>query len=242
MRHLKISRFGWSIALLSLIASCTPTAEKSSTVPTTFAPATPSPVASGTPIPISGSTNSTGAIEQPITVSPSVIASSPPVASTSGLSSQGGGFSSQGSTISGGFSPVDRALQDLGATVVGNEIRIDLPADVLFDFDKSNIRPDANAALQKLLTIINAQSSSSTIQIEGHTDAIASDTYNQTLSERRASAVEAWLSDRGIASTRMTTEGFGESQPVAPNTKPDGSDNSAGRQKNRRVEIVIRRM
>ncbi|GAP94303.1 OmpA family protein [Leptolyngbya sp. NIES-2104] len=157
------------------------------------------------------------------------------------ISGQNSEFSSSESSISGAFSPVDRALQDLGASVVGNEIRIDLPADILFDFDQSTIRSDANAALQKLLTIINAQASSSKIQIEGHTDAIADDNYNQKLSERRANAVKSWLIDRGIFSTRLTTQGFGESRPVAPNTKPDGSDRPTGRQKNRRVQVTIQR-
>jgi len=122
---------------------------------------------------------------------------------------------------------------------MGDEIRIDLPADILFDFDKFNIRPDAAAALNKLLIIIQAQSPNASIRIAGHTDAIGSDAYNQTLSRNRANAVKNWLSGKGIAATRMTTQGFGESRPIAANTKPNGSDNPEGRQQNRRVQVII---
>jgi outer membrane protein OmpA-like peptidoglycan-associated protein len=130
-------------------------------------------------------------------------------------------------------------LNDLGAETMGDEIRIDLPADILFDFDKFNIRPDAAAALNKLLIIIQAQSPNASIRIAGHTDAIGSDAYNQTLSRNRANAVKNWLSGKGIAATRMTTQGFGESRPIAANTKPNGSDNPEGRQQNRRVQVII---
>jgi outer membrane protein OmpA-like peptidoglycan-associated protein len=155
------------------------------------------------------------------------------------VSSQTDGFSSGGSSISGSFSPVDRALQDLGAKTVGNEMQIDLPADVLFDFDKSNIRPDAATALNHLLTIIKAQTGKGQVRIEGHTDAIADAAYNQKLSERRANSVKTWLIDRGIATARLTTRGLGESTPIAANTNPDCSDNPSGRQKNRRVQVTI---
>ena len=112
---------------------------------------------------------------------------------------------------------------------------------MLFDFDKYNIRPDAADALGKLLTIINAQGASAPVRIEGHTDSIADDAYNQRLSERRAAFVKEWLTGRGIASARVGTSGFGESRPRAPNTRPDGSDDPPGRQQNRRVEIFITR-
>ncbi len=132
-------------------------------------------------------------------------------------------------------------MKDLNARTVGNEIVVELPSDVLFDFDKYDIRLDAADALEKLLTIINAQASGGAIRIEGHTDSIAADAYNQTLSERRAASVKQWLTNRGIASSRMATRGFGESRPRAANNKPDGSDDPAGRLQNRRVEIFITR-
>jgi OOP family OmpA-OmpF porin len=71
------------------------------------------------------------------------------------------------------------------------------------------------------------------VRVEGHTDSIASDDYNQALSERRARAVAKWLDDYGIDGSRLTAKGYGESKPVAEN------DTAAGRQKNRRVEVVI---
>ena len=76
--------------------------------------------------------------------------------------------------------------------------------------------------------------------MDWHTDGKGSPEYNQGLSERRAEAVAAWLAQHeGIARSRMKVQGYGETQPVAPNTKPDGSDNSAGRKKNRRVVIGV---
>lgn len=143
------------------------------------------------------------------------------------------------SGVSGETSAVQGAMEALGATVQGNEIVVDLPADVLFDFDKSDIRPDAAAALEKLLTIINAEKGS--VRIEGHTDAKGGDAYNQALSMRRAEAVKAWLAGRGVASERMTTMGWGEQRPVAPNAKANGEDDPEGRQRNRRVQVVIAR-
>ena len=139
----------------------------------------------------------------------------------------------------GRISDLEGALRDLGARTVGNQIMVELPSDVLFDFDKYNIRADAAATLGKLLTIINAQAGDAPVRIEGHTDAIADDAYNQRLSERRAAAVKDWLAEHGVSAQRMQTYGYGESRPRAANTKPDGSDDPQGRQQNRRVEISI---
>jgi len=117
---------------------------------------------------------------------------------------------------------------------------ITLPADVLFDFDKDEIRPDANQALQEIKEAIAANYSNNSMQINGHTDSIAADEYNQALSERRAMSVLRWLAEKGgISENRMQIVGYGEKFPIAPDTNSDGSDNSEGRQKNRRVEIVI---
>jgi outer membrane protein OmpA-like peptidoglycan-associated protein len=132
---------------------------------------------------------------------------------------------------------VQGALKDLGATVKGKEIKISLAADVLFDFDKADLRPEAGPALEKVATVLKAYPKASAL-IEGHTDGKGSDQYNQKLSERRAESVRQWLGDHGI-STIMTTRGWGKMKPVARNTKPDGSDDPVGRQKNRRVEITV---
>jgi outer membrane protein OmpA-like peptidoglycan-associated protein len=132
-------------------------------------------------------------------------------------------------------------VQDLQVKETGEEIRIDLAADVLFDFDKASLRPAAQETLKKAADFIR-QRAKGTVRIEGHTDSKGNDAYNQKLSERRAASVKAWLTDKeGLGKVQFTTQGFGAKKPVAPNTKPDGSDDPEGRQKNRRVEIVIKK-
>ena len=134
---------------------------------------------------------------------------------------------------------IDAALRDLGAKVTQHEIRIELAADVLFDFDRAELRPDALASLRKLAAVVAAHPGRP-VRIDGHTDAKGADDYNRSLSEQRARSVEAWLTGPGgIDGGRIRTRGLGETQPKAPNTKPDGSDDPTGRQQNRRVEIVI---
>jgi outer membrane protein OmpA-like peptidoglycan-associated protein len=131
------------------------------------------------------------------------------------------------------------AAQNLEVKETKTEIRIELAADVLFDFDKSNIRSSAQDALKQAAAIIRPNASRVT-RIEGHTDAKGNDAYNQRLSEARATSVRDWFVAReGLANVRFVVQGFGAKRPVASNTKPDGSDDPAGRQKNRRVEIII---
>ena len=130
---------------------------------------------------------------------------------------------------------VRQAMQDLGATETDLEVRVELPADVLFDFDKADIRSDAATALAQLATLIRAWPSGSAT-LEGHTDSKGDDAYNQRLSEQRAGSVKRWLVEReGIEAGRLTPRGWGERKPVA------GNDDDAGRQRNRRVEVVIRK-
>ena len=107
---------------------------------------------------------------------------------------------------------------------------------VLFDFDRSDIRPDAATTLDAVAEVFGSLSIAQA-QVSGHTDAIGSDDANQKLSEDRAQSVVAGLEKRGVTAS-LTAEGFGESRPVAPN-EVDGADNPAGRQLNRRVEIFI---
>ncbi|WP_096911459.1 OmpA family protein [Acinetobacter colistiniresistens] len=114
---------------------------------------------------------------------------------------------------------------------------ITLNDQVLFDFDKSDIRPDAATVLDTLAVALR-KVPAKTIEIRGHTDAKGSDAYNLNLSERRAKSVSMALRQRGAA-TDASTHGYGESQPVAPN-EVSGQDNPAGRQLNRRVEIFVR--
>ena len=130
--------------------------------------------------------------------------------------------------------------QDLQVKETATEIRIELAADVLFDFDKATIKPEAASALHNVAAIIQDKGQGRAVRIDGHTDAKGGDAYNQSLSERRAASVKQWLADReGLGKIRVTTQGYGAKKPVAPNTRPDGSDDPEGRQKNRRVEIVL---
>ncbi|AZS38996.1 Photosystem I P700 chlorophyll a apoprotein A2 [Microbacterium oxydans] len=107
---------------------------------------------------------------------------------------------------------------------------------VLFDFDRSDIRPDAAATLDAVAEVLSTLKVGEAV-VSGHTDAIGDDDDNQRLSEDRADAVVDGLTSRDV-STRFTAEGFGERRPVAAN-EIDGADNPAGRQLNRRVEIFI---
>jgi outer membrane protein OmpA-like peptidoglycan-associated protein len=128
-----------------------------------------------------------------------------------------------------------RAMQALGARETGLEVVVELPADVLFDFDKADIRADAAGALGQLATVLRGFPNG-TARLEGHTDAKGDDAYNQRLSERRAAAVKTWLVEReGLDAGRLTTRGWGESKPIASN------DDDAGRQKNRRVAVIIKK-
>lgn len=130
-------------------------------------------------------------------------------------------------------------VQDLQIKETKSEIRIELAADVLFDFDKADILPKAQEALKQVAAVIR-EKAKGVVNIEGHTDSKGADPYNQKLSERRANSVKDWLTNReGLKNVKFATRGFGSKKPVAPNTKPDGSDDPEGRQKNRRVDIVI---
>jgi outer membrane protein OmpA-like peptidoglycan-associated protein len=104
--------------------------------------------------------------------------------------------------------------------------------DVLFDTGKFNLRPEAREKLAKLSGIVLAHSGLN-LEIEGHTDSTGSDELNQKLSQQRADAVRGYLVEQGLADGSVTAQGFGKSMPVADN------DTAAGRQKNRRVEIIV---
>ena len=129
-------------------------------------------------------------------------------------------------------------VEDLRAKETATEILIEIAADVLFDFDKFTIKPEAQATLNKAAQLLRDRGKGP-IRIEGHTDGKGSDAYNNRLSLQRAEAVRTWLVSQGrLEMSRMSVVGRGSKVPVAPNTKPDGSDDPQGRQRNRRVEIV----
>ena len=123
-----------------------------------------------------------------------------------------------------------------------HEVRITLAADVLFDFGKSQIRSDAEKTLREAATKTKFAHAVGPIRVEGFTDAKGSAQVNQRLSAARANAVEDWMiRNAGFSAQQLEPKGFGAARPVAANAKPDGSDNPAGRQLNRRVEIVVTR-
>ena len=121
-----------------------------------------------------------------------------------------------------------------------SEILIELSADVLFDFDKSTLKQSAVASLKKVATRIK-EDAIGDVRVEGHTDSKGSNEYNQTLSEKRTISVRDWfVSDGGLSNVQFVTKGLGELKPVVSNTKEDGGDDPIGRQRNRRVEIIIK--
>ena len=127
---------------------------------------------------------------------------------------------------------IEDRLSRLNAKVSGTDVVIQLPGSILFDFDSAAIRPDAERALDDVRQVI-ASYAGRPVRVEGHTDSVASDEYNLRLSQERASSVANWLIARGVERSRLTPLGAGEAKPVA------GNDTAEGRQKNRRVEIVI---
>jgi outer membrane protein OmpA-like peptidoglycan-associated protein len=120
------------------------------------------------------------------------------------------------------------------------EIRLRLAGDLLFDFDKSDLRPDAVATLREVAAKIKAANPRGKILIAGYTDSKGSVPFNMRLSQQRAGSVETWLiQNAGFPASAYSPVGYGADNPVAPNETPDGHDDPDGRQRNRRVEIVI---
>lgn len=123
-----------------------------------------------------------------------------------------------------GRAEVERVREDL--------LKITLQNEVLFDFDKAEIKPAFGPALDKLAAVL-VKYDRSFATVIGHTDSIGSETYNQALSERRAQAVVDALVARGVPAGRLSAAGRGEREPRADNAS------EAGRQLNRRVEILV---
>jgi len=104
--------------------------------------------------------------------------------------------------------------------------------DVLFDFDKSNVKPEAAAILDRLVAFMK-ENSDKKANLSGHTDNVGTDAYNQALSERRVASVKDYVVGKGVDGGRISGQGFGESKPIADNKTAEG------RAKNRRVEIKV---
>ena len=103
---------------------------------------------------------------------------------------------------------------------------------VNFDFDKSEIRPDAAVILDEAVSILSGKPDVQ-VRVAGHTDHTGPDAYNQGLSERRAASVVKYLTEHGIAASRLSSVGYGESRPIATN------ETREGRALNRRVELEV---
>jgi outer membrane protein OmpA-like peptidoglycan-associated protein len=115
---------------------------------------------------------------------------------------------------------------------VDEGIKVEFNEKILFAFSKSDLGDSAKDNLNKLVAILNKYPNTN-IEIQGHTDSRGTDEYNMGLSLRRANAVRGYLASQGIAGTRMTTRGFGESAPAYSNATPEGMA------QNRRVEFLI---
>jgi outer membrane protein OmpA-like peptidoglycan-associated protein len=124
-------------------------------------------------------------------------------------------------------------------TETSRGVVITLPS-TFFAFDRFDLDPQARQAVDRIAQVLkNPRAVNRTIKLEGHTDNVGTAAYNRTLSKKRVEAVAKELAERGVPANRIATEAFGETRPVAPNRKPDGSDDPAARAKNRRVEAII---
>lgn len=118
---------------------------------------------------------------------------------------------------------------------IGQVVRLN---NVFFDFDKWDLRPESFLELDRVVKLLKENPKIS-IEMGAHTDSRGTDEYNNTLSHNRAKSVMDYILAKGISPDRITSHGYGETVPVAPNANPDGTDNPEGRQLNRRVEFKI---
>jgi len=127
-----------------------------------------------------------------------------------------------------------REMQGTGVDVVrnGDNITLNMPSNVTFDFDSSSLKPQFTPVLDNVAGTL-AQYNQTVVEVAGHTDSVGTDQYNQALSQRRANSVAAYLGGHGVMQQRMITLGAGESRPIASN------DTESGRAQNRRVEITL---
>jgi outer membrane protein OmpA-like peptidoglycan-associated protein len=135
-----------------------------------------------------------------------------------------------------GFGVEDENHEPVRVTSQDDSMLVVLDGGILFDFDKAILKPQADAVLQRAAATIKAKSGPRlrAVLVNGHTDSVGDAGYNMGLSERRAKTVASWFISRGYLSSSITRpQGFGETQPIAPNT------NAANRAKNRRVEIYL---
>jgi outer membrane protein OmpA-like peptidoglycan-associated protein len=134
---------------------------------------------------------------------------------------------------------LQRAQQAFQAQQSGRSLSMNLSGDVLFDYDKTALKPEAEVALKKVAVVLS-QFPESKVTVEGYTDAKGSKSFNMDLSVQRAQAVKDWLvKNGGVLAANIATKGFGEDYAIAPNKNQDGTDNPLGRALNRRVSIIV---
>jgi len=136
-----------------------------------------------------------------------------------------------------------RARPPTAENPAGNacEDRLTLASDTLFEFESADLSLEAELSLQVAGAILQQKALDHPVVIEGHTDAMGPDSYNDKLSERRAQVVRDWFVERGfLKPEQVTIKGYGKRRPIAPNRKPDGTDDPEGRKQNRRVDIIVR--
>ena len=127
---------------------------------------------------------------------------------------------------------MQRDLEGAEVQRIGEGIKITFDSGILFDIDKSDLRPVSQTNLAELAKILNKYPDTN-ILVEGHTDNTGSDDHNMTLSKDRAQAVALYMATLDVKSARFSTAGYGETQPIVMN------DTAEGRQKNRRVDIAV---
>src|SRR5256885_6670525 len=134
---------------------------------------------------------------------------------------------------------LEKSRQEFEAQQSGRSLSINLSGDVLFDYDKATLKPEAEQALKKVAVVLS-QFPESKVTVEGYTDSKGTKATNMQLSLERAGAVKNWLvKNGGVGAANISTKGFGEQYNIAPNTNPDGTDNPLGRALNRRVAIIV---
>ena len=137
---------------------------------------------------------------------------------------------------------LEKTRQEFQLQQSGRSLSMNLSGDLLFDYDKAVLKPEAELALKKV-AIVLSQFPESQVLVEGYSDAKGAASANMQLSRERAQAVKDWLvKNGGVTAANISTKGFGEQYPVASNTKADGTDDPLGRALNRRVSIVVQKV
>ena len=164
--------------------------------------------------------------------------SAPGAATTNAPAAAG---SRPGSAMTGTVSDLTGDVSGLNIRVTDTATIVDLPADALFEFDRADLTPGAETQLRKAAELIR-KAPPGAIEVIGHSDAKGNDAYNLRLSEKRARTVADWFAGQvGVRQRTFRVSGKGETAPVAPNQTADGKDDTAGRARNRRVEVVLPR-